>query len=244
MLSIQLPPKYQYLQLVLVVLGLTIGVIGMFGAPFLQSKLREDDVKELTEKVREWEPVIKGQLSIREQTLDSAYNKTIKWLESVGADIHKQDSPTYVLAFHETYDTNFRGLEYSSKVENWEKFFEISLTEAEGNVWITMEIHQGWLRTSLDRFKNRKRIWPRFVEDYSIYSGAVIESIDGTSQTTVDESIISELYKLRGTFLFLGILLIAVYIMGPDILSVNSALIVIGLVFILGLYASYRAAKS
>jgi hypothetical protein len=216
----------------------------MFGTPFLLSKLREDDVKELTEKVREWEPVIKGQLSIREPTLDSAYNKTIKWLESVGADIRKQDSPTYVLAFHETYDTNFRGLEYSSKVENWEKFFEISLTEAEGNVRIIMEIHQGWLRTSLDRFKNRKRIWPRFVEDYSTYSGAVIESIDGTSQTTVDESIISELYKLRGTVLFLGLLLIAVYIMGPDILSVNSALIVIGLVFILGLFASYRAVTS
>jgi hypothetical protein len=95
------------------------------------------------------------------------------------------DSPNYVVAFHEIYDSNFEGVGIAVKIENWEKFFEISITDAEDYVRIMMKIHQGvGVRTSFDRDKNRRRIWPQFVEDYSSYSGSIIESIDGASQTT------------------------------------------------------------
>jgi len=99
-LSIQLPSKYQYLQPVLIVLGLPIGVIGMFGTPFLLSKLREADTKALIEKVREWEPVIQGQLSIRGLTPDSAYNKTIKDIKEFGnlpVPLHIRNAPTRLM---------------------------------------------------------------------------------------------------------------------------------------------------
>ncbi|MHA2404056.1 MAG: hypothetical protein ACXADH_13755 [Candidatus Kariarchaeaceae archaeon] len=166
-------------------IGLLLGVIGKYVVPDLQSEISDEDVKATVDNVKDWEPVVTGQLSISGKNLDSVYDKTIEWLESIGADIRKQDSPNYVVAFHEIYDSNFEGVGIAVKIENWEKFFEISITDAEGYVRIMMKIHQGvGVRTSFDRDKNRRRIWPQFVEDYSSYSGSIIESIDGASQTT------------------------------------------------------------
>jgi hypothetical protein len=242
--------KYEYLIPIIWGIGLLLGVIGMFGAPFLESKITEDDVKATVDKVKDWEPVIKGQLSVRGKTLDMVYDKTLEWLESIGADILKQDSPNYVVAFHEIYDSNFKGVGIPVRIESWEKFFEISLAEVEGYVRIIMNIHQGvGVRTSFDRFKNRRRSWPQFVEDFSSFSGSIIESFDGAPQITNYESRISDWYMFLGSpfgiYLSLfGVVLIAVLIWGPAVINPNNILIFLGLVFIFGLFAFYRAVKS
>jgi hypothetical protein len=247
MLSIQLPSKYEYLILVLIVLAIPISLIGMIGTPFILSKIREEDIEALIDKVRDWEPVIKGQLNIRDRILDSVYNKTLEWLESVGADIHQRDSPKYILAFHERYDANFKGIKFSSQVENWEKFFEISINELGDSVRITMEIYSGWQRTALDQYVKRKRIWQQFVDDYCKYIDAEIESIDIISPSIVSESLFTKLFLSPGSYGIVVFILImlGVFFWGAEqLLTVNRALIIIGFVFLLGLFASYRAITS
>jgi hypothetical protein len=82
MLSIQLlHSKYEYMIPIIMGIGLLLGVIGKYVVPDLQSEISDEDVKATVDNVKDWEPVVTGQLSISGKNLDSVYDKTIEWLE-------------------------------------------------------------------------------------------------------------------------------------------------------------------
>lgn len=151
-------------------------VLGIILGPFLSSKLEEEQSKALIEEVKTYEPVVEARLLMNDGKIDEVYEKTLDWLDSLGARVYEKTPPEYVLAFHLVYDSKLSGIGYAGEVKNWEKFFQITLIENEGDVIINMEIHQGWKKTGLDRYGRRKRVWPSFVEDYRFYLGATLES--------------------------------------------------------------------
>lgn len=168
--------KYPKLIALIMLSSIIPAVLGIILGPFLSSKLEEEQSKALIEEVKTYEPVVEARLLMNDGKIDEVYEKTLDWLDSLGARVYEKTPPEYVLAFHLVYDSKLSGIGYAGEVKNWEKFFQITLIENEGDVIINMEIHQGWKKTGLDRYGRRKRVWPSFVEDYRFYLGATLES--------------------------------------------------------------------
>jgi hypothetical protein len=144
--------------------------------PILYSKLHKEDTKILSEKVKEYEPIVNSQISITSNTLESIYDFTLSWLKSIDAEIYEEKVPEYVQAFHQVIDSYNDGLGTSNEPENMEKFFIFKLREDVDEVIVDMEIHQGWEKTILDGYKRRRSAWTKFANEYCDYVNGVISS--------------------------------------------------------------------
>lgn len=155
LLFVEKYPKFIFL---IMLSGIIPTALGLFLGPFLSSKLGEEESKALIEEVKTYEPVVEARLLTNEGSIEQVYEKTLDWLGSLGARVYEKTLPEYVLAFHVVYDSKSSGIGYAGEVENWEKFFLITLIENEGAVTVNIEIHQGWKKTGLDRYGRRKRV--------------------------------------------------------------------------------------
>ena len=168
LLSLQLPSKYENLQFFLFVYPAPIALFFLVVLPIVVSKVREKEVRGLLKEVKQWKPIVEGHVYVKNITIEFVHDRTLDWLNSIGAHIYENRPSEYILAFHEIYDSEFKGIGVSStsNKENWEKFFEFYLLGNNGDISVDMRIHQGSRSTFLDSYENRKRIWPRFIEDY------------------------------------------------------------------------------
>jgi hypothetical protein len=249
LLFIEKYPKFIFL---IMLSGIIPTALGLFVGPFLSSKLGEEESKALIEEVKTYEPVVEARLLINNGSVEQVYEKTLDWLESLDARVYEKTPPVYVLAFHVVYDSKSSGIGYAGEVANWEKFFLVKLIENEGVVTVNMEIHQGWKKTGLDRYGRRKRVWPRFIENYRSYLGAIIESKNEAVHDVPDEAFMERFFWFQGRFFPLGIgpallfiACIVVFICFPDrLVNVDLAWYIIGLTLFVSLIIFYMIVKS